>query len=185
MKTVTETITNIVYQSEFLPNVRSINPAFARIIAWADDHPVVWRVVTERRSKAFGLGSCEYIGWAQKSKEPDAILERVWHMHELGEGKSPYHDRDSIFVWRAKFTLEHYQDKKFTGGFFQQHDAKYPRSCLTLDYTPETFSEVLDRFCAWMDRAYDTDHVTINKMTVRTFPGKEAMPCPTTLALTK
>ena len=36
MKTVTETITNIVYQSEFLPNVRSINPAFARIIAWAD-----------------------------------------------------------------------------------------------------------------------------------------------------
>jgi hypothetical protein len=185
MKTVTETITNIVYQSEFLPNVRSINPAFARVIAWADDHPVVWRVVTERRSKAFGLGSCEYIGWAQKSMEPDAILERVWHMHELGEGKSPYHDRDSIFVWRAKFTLEHYQDKKFTGGFFQQHDAKYPRSCLTLDYTPETFNEVLDRFCAWMDRAYDTDHVTINKMTVRTFPGKEAMPCPTTLALTK
>jgi tRNA/tmRNA/rRNA uracil-C5-methylase (TrmA/RlmC/RlmD family) len=93
-------------------------------------------------------------------------------MHELGEGKSPYHDRDSIFVWRAKFTLEHYQDKKFTGGFFQQHDAKYPRSCLTLDYTPETFSEVLDRFCAWMDRAYDTDHVTINKMTVRTFPER-------------
>jgi tRNA/tmRNA/rRNA uracil-C5-methylase (TrmA/RlmC/RlmD family) len=98
-------------------------------------------------------------------------------MHELGEGKSPYHDRDSIFVWRAKFTLEHYQDKKFTGGFFQQHDAKYPRSCLTLDYTPETFNEVLDRFCAWMDRAYDTDYVTINKMIVRTFPGKEAQPC--------
>ena len=94
--------------------------------------------------------------------EPDAILERVWHVHELGEGKSPYHDRDSIFVWRAKFTLEHYQDKKFTGGFFQQHDAKYPRSCLTLDYTPETLEEVLGRFCAWMDRGYETDHVTIN-----------------------
>ena len=50
MKTVTETITNIVYQSEFLPNVRTINPSFARTIAWADDHPVVWRIVTERRS---------------------------------------------------------------------------------------------------------------------------------------
>ncbi|MCX5758622.1 MAG: hypothetical protein NTU83_08980, partial [Candidatus Hydrogenedentes bacterium] len=122
---------------------------------------------------AFGLGSCEYIGWAQKSKEPDAVLERVWHMHELGEGKCPYHDPNSIFVWRAKFTLEHYQDKKFTGGFFQQHDAKYPRSCLTLDYTPETFNEVLDRFCAWMDRAYDTDYVTLNKATVRTFGRKE------------
>ena len=185
MKTVTETITNIVYQSEFLPNVRTINPSFARTIAWADDHPVVWRIVTERRSKAFGLGSCEYIGWAQKSKEPDAVLERVRHMCELGEGKSPYHDSNSIFVWRARFTIEHYQDKRFTGGFFQQHDAKYPRSCLTLDYTPATLQEVLDQFCAWMDRCYDTNHVFINKMFVRTFPGKETAPCPTTSASTK
>lgn len=173
MKTVTEKITNIVYQSEFVPEVRTINQSLARTIAWADDHPVVWRIVIGRKSKAFGLGSCVYIGWAQKSMEPDAILERARHMHELGEGKCPYHDPNSIFVWRAKFTLEHYLDKKFTGGFFQQHDAKYPRSCLTLDYTPETLQEVLDRFCAWMDRCYDTDHVTINKMTVRTFDGKE------------
>jgi len=185
MKTVTETITNIYYESEFMPSVRSINPAFARIIAWADDHPVVWRIVTGRKSKAFGLGSCEYIGWAQKSKETDAVLERVWHMHELWEGKCPYHHPDSIFVWRAKFTIEHFQDKGFSGGFFQQHDAKYPRSCLTLDYTPETLQEVLDRFCAWMDRAYDTDYVTINKMTVRTFPRKEAALCQATLALSR
>lgn len=174
MKTITETITNIYYQSEFLPTVRSINPAFARVIAWADAHPVVWRIVTGRKSKAFGLGSCEYIGWAQKSMQSDAILERVWHMHELAEGKSPYHDPASIFVWRARFTLEHFQDKGFRGGFFQQHDAKYPRSCLTLDYTPETLQEVLDRFCTWMDRAYDTDRVTLNKITVRTFAGKES-----------
>ena len=173
MKTVTETITNVVYQSESMPEIRTTNPSLARAIAWADDHPVVWRIVTGRRSKAFGLGSCEYIGWAQKGMAPDAILERARHMYDLGEGRSPYHDSNSIFVWRAKFTLEHYQDKRFTGGFFQQHDAKYPRSCLTLDYTPETLQEVLDRFCAWMDRCYDTDHVTINKMTVRTFPEKE------------
>ena len=185
MKTVTETITNIIYQSDFMQDVRTINPMFARTIAWADDHPVVWRIVTERRSKAFGLGSCVYIGWAQKSKAPEAVLERIWHMCELWEGKCPYHHPDSIFVWRAKFTIEHYQDKKFTGGFFQQHDAKYPRSCLTLDYTPETLQEVLDRFCAWMDRAYDTDHVAINKMVVRTFPEKEAMPCQATLALSR
>jgi len=185
MKTVTETTTNIIYQSEFLPNVRSINPAFARTIAWADDHPVVWRIVTGRKSKAFGLGSCEYIGWAQKSMESDAILERVRHLHELAEGKSPYHTPDSIFVWRARFTIEHFQDKGFTGGFFQQHDAKYPRSCLTLDYTPETLQEVLYRFCSWMDRAYDTDHITLNKMTVRAFPSKEAPSCPMTLASTR
>ncbi len=176
MKTVTETITNIIYQSEVLQEAHTINPLFARIIAWADDHPVVWRIVIGHKSKAFGLGSCEYIGWAQRAMTPESILERARHMHELWEGKSPYHHPDSIFVWRAKFTLAHYQDKRFTGGFFQQHDAKYPRSCLTLDYTPETLQEVLDRFCAWMDRAYDTDHVTINKQTVRTFPVKET-PC--------
>ena len=174
MKTVTETITNIICQSEILQDLRTTNPSYARAIAWADEHPVVWRIVTGHRSKAFGLGSCEYIGWAQKSMEPDAVLERAWHLIELAEDRSPYHNPDSIFVWRAKFTIEHFQDKGFTGGFFQQHDAKYPRSCLTLDYTPATLQEVLDRFCAWMDRFNDTDHITINKMTVRTFPRKEA-----------
>jgi hypothetical protein len=172
MKTITETITNIIYQSEFLPDVRTINPSFARTIAWADDHPVVWRIVTGRKSKAFGLGSCAYIGWAQKSKEPDAILERVRHLSELASGKSPYHNPDSIFVWRARFTLEHFQDKGFTGGFFQQHDAKYPRSCLSLDYTPATLQEVLEQFCSWMDRCYDTRRVTLNGAAVRTFTGK-------------
>jgi len=174
MRTLTETTTNTVYQSELLPEIRTLNPSLARAIAWADDHPVVWRIVTGRRSKAFGLGSCEYIGWAQRSKKPEAILERARHIHELGEGKPPYHDPNSIFVWRARFTIEHYQDRRFTGGFFQQHDANYPRSCLTLDYTPETFEEVLDRFCAWMDRAYDTDRVTVNGRVVRAFADKEA-----------
>jgi len=173
MKTIAETITNIIYQSESMPSVHSINPAFARTIAWADDHPVVWRIITGRKSKAFGLGSCVYIGWAQRSVQSDALLERARQFHELVSGKSPYHASDSIFVWRARFTIDHFQDKGFTGGFFQQHDSKYPRSCLTLDYTPETLQEVLDHFCAWMDRAYNTDHVTINKMTVRTFGGKE------------
>jgi len=94
-------------------------------------------------------------------------------MHELAEGKSPYHGPESIFVWRAQFTIKHFQDKGFRGGFFQQHDAKYPRSCLTLDYTPETLQEVLDRFCEWMDHAYNTRYLTLNGVTVRTFTGKE------------
>ena len=171
MKTITETVTNIVYQSEFMPEIRTLNPSLGRTIAWADDHPVAWRIVTGRRSKAFGRGSCEFIGWAQRSTEPDAVLERVRHIHELGEGKSPYHCPDSIFVWRARFTMDHYQDRGFTGGFFQQHDAKHPRSCLTLDYTPDTLQEVLDRFCAWMERCHDTRRVTVDGETVRTFGG--------------
>lgn len=173
MKAITETVTNTIYQSECLAKVHTLDPLLARTIAWADSHPVAWRVVTEHRSKAFGRGSCEYIGWAQKSMEPSAIFERVHHFHELVSNTSPYHNEQSIFVWRARFTMEHYQDKGFKGGFFQQHDAKYPRSCLTLDYTPETLQEVLDKFCAWIDQYHDTQRITLNGTTVRTFAGKE------------
>jgi hypothetical protein len=174
MKTLTETIMNVVYQSEILPRIRTSNFSFARIIAWADEHPVVWRIVTGRKSKAFGIDSCEYIGWAQRSMERDAIIERARHLYEIVFRKIPCYTPDSIFVWRANFTIEHYQDKGFTGGFFQQHDARYPRSCLTLDYTLATLEEVLGRFCAWMDPSNETDRVSINGLTVRTFPRKES-----------
>ena len=173
MKTFEQTITTTMYQSEVLVQVQTTNPTLAPIIQWADEHPVVWQVVTTKRSKAFGLGSNQYLGSIQSSIEPGDILERVKHIHDIVECKQPCYTADSIFVWRAKFTLAHYNDKKFTGGFFQQHDAQYPRSCLTLDYTPETYEEVLDRFCAWMDASHDTHHVTINGKTVRTFPREE------------
>ena len=174
MQTTTQVVTERVFRSEVMPEVQTTLPALARTIAWADDHPLVWKVVTGRRSKAFGFGSCVYIGWAQRSKAPDAVLERVGHIHELVECQQPYYAPDSIFVWRARFTIEHYQEQGFKGGFFQQHDAKYPRSCLTLDYTPQTFEQVLDRFCAWMDRYYDTCRITVDGKTVRRF--KEVRP---------
>ena len=174
MQTTTQVVTERVFRSEVMPEVQTTLPALARVIAWADDHPVVWKVVTGRRSKSFGLGSCVYIGWAQRSKAPDAVLERVRHIHELVECQQPYYTPDSIFVWRARFTLEHYQEKGFKGGFFQQHDAQYPRSCLTLDYTPEIFEQVLDKFCAWIDRHYDTCRITVDGKTVRRF--KEVRP---------
>ena len=166
----------VTYESEKFPSVTATNPRLAPAIAWADKYPVVWEIVTNKRSKAFGLGSCEYIGCAQKSNEPGAVLERVRHLHDIVTGMRPGNDPVSIFVWRARFTIRHYRDKGFTGGFFQQHDAKYPRSCLTLDYTPETHREVLDKFCDWMDKYHDTRRITIDGTTVRTYAGKEA-PC--------
>ncbi len=158
-----------VFISEKRPDVCTACPDFEPVIQWADDNPVVWHIITARRSKAFGRGSCVYIGWAQKSMAPDAILERVRHFKELVDGNSPWHNADAIFRWRAQFTLAHYQENGFGGGFFQQHDAQYPRSCLTLDYTPETLEVVLDRFCAWMSRSYATQSVTLDRKTVRRF----------------
>jgi len=174
MEIIEETTTTVVYQSEVEKDVRASLPQLGQVIAWADDHPVVWKIVTGKRSKAFGLGSCVYIGWTQGSKTPDAVLERVRHIYEVLQCERPYYTPDSIFVWRIKFTLEHYEDKGFTGGFYQQHDSRYPRSCLTLDYTPETLEEVLDRFCAWMDRYYDAYRITVDGKTVRRF--KEVVP---------
>ena len=173
MKTHQCTMTYRIFQSDIQPEVATTDPRLAHVLAWADANPVVWDIVTKTRSKAFGLGSCVYIGWAQRSQSPDAILERVRTFKELVEGgEQPggvCEPDESIFVWRARFTLEHYRDKGFTGGLFQQHDANYPRSCLVLDYTPETLEEVLERFCAWMDRFYETKRITIDGKTVRTF----------------
>jgi len=161
-----------VFISETQPEILKTCPDFAEAIQWADDHPLVWDIVTKTRSKAFGRGSCVYIGWAQKSMAPDAILERLRHFKELVDGNSPYHDADSIFRWRAQFTLTHYRETGFRGGFFQQHDAQYPRDCLTLDYTPETLELVLDKFCAWMGRSYATQNVTVDGKTVRLFKSR-------------
>ena len=172
MKTFDKTTTTTVYQSEVLAHVQTTNPNLAIAIQWADEHPIVWQVVTTKRSKAFGLGSNQYIGCAQRGIDSDSILDRVKHIHNIVECKQPCYTPDSIFVWRAKFTIEHFSDKRFTGGLFQQHDAKYPRSCLTLDYTPDTYDDVLDMFCAWMESCHDTKRVTINGKTVRTFPNQ-------------
>lgn len=169
MKIHKHTIVQRTFFSEVQPDISTISPDLGQVIQWADNHPVVWEIVTKTRSKAFGRGSCEYIGCAQRSMSPEAVLERLRHFKNLIEGKSPYHTGDSIFLWRARFTLEHYKEKGFRGGFFQQHDSRYPRSCLTLDYTPETLEEVLDRFCAWMECTYDTQRITVDGKTVRVF----------------
>ena len=158
-----------LFISELRSEICTTCPDLARVIQWADDRPVVWGIVTSTRSKAFGRGSCAYIGWAQNSMAPDAILERVRHFKELIHENDPRQKEDSIFRWRAQFTLHHYQENGFRGGFFQQHDARYPRSCLTLDYTPDTLESVLDRFCAWMDSTYDTQSVTLDGKAVRVF----------------
>jgi hypothetical protein len=177
MKTIEQAVMLRTYQSDVRDGVRTTEPALARVIAWADNRPTVWRIVTGHHSKAFGLGSCEYIGWAQRSTASEAILERARHFMELIEQPGQWSHANSIFTWRAKFTLEHYLDRGFTSGFFQQHDANFPRSCLTLDYTPETFEEVLDKFCAWMDSYYETVRVTVDNRTVRTFHEGRVHPC--------
>ena len=44
-----------LFLSETRPDVYTTCPDLARVMQWADDHPVVWKIVTGTRSKAFGL----------------------------------------------------------------------------------------------------------------------------------
>lgn len=172
MKSETIHKTTTIYRSEQRPEVCTDDQGSADAIAWADQHPHAWKVVTGTKSKAFGRSSCVYIGWAQKSMAPEAILERLEHFHRLATGTEPHLTANHIMCWRARFTFEHYRDAGFTGGFFQQHDATYPRLCLSLDYTPDTLEEVIDRFLQWCQHDYQTARVTVDGKVVRQLGGQ-------------
>jgi hypothetical protein len=150
-ETKTQTITK--YRSEVLPEVATEDPELGRVIAWADENPQVWSAVTKNKSKAFGRNSCEHIGWAQKCDAPEAILERARRLCGTAwpdvHADFLAHGGPSIFSWRGRFTVAHYKDKGFTGGFFQKFDGAFDRDCMSLDYTPATLPQVLRNFMEW------------------------------------
>ena len=166
MKTETIHNTTTVYRSSKRPDVVTDERDLAAAIAWADQHPHAWDIVTHQRSKVFGLGSCVYIGWAQRSMAPEAILERAAHLHRFVVGIEPHLSHDHFLCWRARHTFQHYRDRGFTGGYFQQHDASYPRISLTLDYTPETLPEVVQGFLRWSGNLLSAARVTVDGKTV-------------------
>jgi len=161
------TKTTPTWTSDVRPELHTTEPALADVIAWADAHPCAWDVVTHAKSKAFGLGSCEYIGWAQRRKDPEAVLERARHLHGLATGQDGFQSPASIFAWRARFTLERYREAGFTGGLLHQHDGRHFRLCMTMDYTPETLDGVVDRFVEWCRRDYRTEYITLDCRVVR------------------
>lgn len=167
MLTQSQNLTVVHFVSEVLPEVNTQDTDLGKTIAWADANPFVWKSVTSTRSKAFGRNSCEYIGWAQRSTAPEAVLERARHFHSCVDPNVSrgldYRSRD-IWGWRARFTFEHYQDKGFTGGFFQRFDGRYDRDCMTLDYTPETLPQVVRNFMEWGHvQPLSTDTVKVDR----------------------
>lgn len=165
MRTETKQQATTLYRSERRPDVCTDERELAQAITWADANPHAWDIVTHQRSKAFGLGSSVYIGWAQRSMAPEAILERLSHFHRLATGAEPHLSASHIQCWAARHTFERYRDKGFTGGFFQQHDERHARLCMTLDYTPDTLAEVIDRFIKWCGNLHHTACVTVDGTT--------------------
>jgi hypothetical protein len=160
MDTNTETIDITEYRSTAYPDIRSSNRADVEAIEFIDANPVVIEIVTGDKSKAFGVDSCVYIGWAQKNNSAGAILTKVKTLMRILSGGFYGEREGTIWNWRAHFTFDHYNDKGFKGGFFQAHD-RFPRGCLSLDYTPETLPEVVKWFYGWSCNS-DTQRITID-----------------------
>jgi hypothetical protein len=156
----------VTFTSSVQPALSTEDESLAGAIEWADAHPVAYRIVMGARSAVFGRGSSEYFG-CDRGESAHCILRRLQHL--MGRTKE-----SGIFGWRARFTLEHYDDAGFRGALFQLWDGQYDRSALVLDYTPATLEAVLDQFVAWCDPFYKKVEVRIGKRVVRRFEPETA-----------
>jgi hypothetical protein len=171
------------YVSDVVPEVVGVGDVAASTIAWADANPVVWKIVTGTRSKAFGNNSSTYAGY-ERGDSPTAVLARASYLKdvtsetdttELHETLGTLQRRrvvPNIFVWRVRFTIEHYNDKGFKGGLFQQFDGTYDRGSMYLDYTPKTLDTVVNHFLEWCNTGpsrFPTAAVKLDTKVIKTF----------------
>lgn len=144
MKRIEEVRPVVMFKSDVLPDVVTQDEGEAQIVAWADAHPIVWRIVTETKSRVFGRNATTYHGY-QRGVGGRLALARVRVFREHLETCGPF------WQWRARFALEHYNDKGYRGGHFEQWDGTYTRGGAIVDYTPRLLDEAIDRFMAWCD----------------------------------
>jgi hypothetical protein len=175
MKTYIETIKRKHFVSSVYPDIDVTDAGYVPVIEWADATPNAWDVVRENRSAPWGRKSSEYMGCGHGESAEDVCYRAGHFMNYVTLGRaSKLHGKsgDDFFGWRARFTLTHYKDKGFRGGFFQQWDGEYTRGCHDLDYTPKTLDEVINRFvehCRFDRPDFVTREVWINKKPVRVY----------------
>jgi hypothetical protein len=165
MKTTTRSITITTYISDVVEDISTEDPRYEEVIVWGDANPVAWQIVLGRESKVFGTNANTYPGGRGRA----SALERL----AVFKGEVERVPSDTIFGWRARFTLEHYGEKGFRGGFFQQFDGTFNRNCIDLDYTPATVDRVIERFYAWCKGGpFETAAILLDGKAVRAFgPG--------------
>ena len=146
------------YESEVVDFVKTRDRALAPVIEWADANPLVYRICTEARSKAWGDGSSKYLA-CEHGSSPDAILARLRAFRRYLE--SPI-EPERFETWSARHTLSIYTHKDFRSGFMKQFDGTYDRGCAYVDYTRKTLDEVIQRFRAWCGHMFETRAILLN-----------------------
>lgn len=175
MKTHVETVHRTHYVSEVHPEIDVTDACYVPIIEWADATPNAWAVVRERKSAPWGRDSCTYIACGRSDRPEDVCYRagQLMNYATLGRASAEHGlPPDDFFGWRARFTLAHYRDRGFRGGYFQQYDGKYTRGGHDLDYTPATLDEVVNRFvehCQLVRPDLSTREVWVNKKPVRVY----------------
>ena len=165
MKITEDKITIRTYRSEKYPEIYSKNEKDGEMIKWLDENPVAYFIVTETKSKAFGKNSPFYADWAQNNNSNWAIIEKLTSLKNYLKTEKWIVDtwkNEDTRNYQAKFTLEHYNDEGFTGGFFQQWTGEKAWSGTTFDYTPELFNEVLREFRKWISYDHKTTRITVS-----------------------
>ena len=171
MRTEERVVTTTVYRSETHPELWTEGPVYGEALAWLDANPIAYEIVSTKKSTTFGRGSSTYLGCYQTGSDRVSLVHRISVLRHYALEEP----EDTLHGWRARFTLRHYKDKGFRGGFFQQWDGRYSRGCLDLDYTPETFKKVLARFRAWCDTGcvFPTRRILVDGETVFEDPKLE------------
>lgn len=162
--------TIVTYQSEVCDQARTNSEALAPLIAWADANPIVYRIVTETRSKAFGRGASLYLACDHGMDSSSILgrlktfkreLDRVLSRDELNR-VSGRDDSLNFHQWLATFTFEHYDDPGFRSGYMQQWDGTYDRGCAYVDYIPSALPMIINRFRAWCGSTFETRAVRLD-----------------------
>ena len=164
MKTIDTPIVQRTYQSEIHPEIIGHTEDDGELISYADNLPIVWRIVMGTKSKAFGRYSNRQAGSSRGSNSSSAVIVRIALFREDL-------NKEGFWGWRAAFTLDHHEDNDFKSGFFHQFDGTYGRGCVDLDYTTSTLEECIEQFLAWCDSSYKfpTAALDIDKKRVRTY----------------
>jgi len=172
MKSMPYTESCTVYSSDVCPDVVTRDEREAELIRWADSFcPIVWKIITTNKSKAFGKDSSFYLGGRHTQMSSATILDHLKAFKgELERKQEDVSYPIDFYTWKAHFTLEHFNDKGFTGGFFKQWDGTYDRGCSVLDYTPATLPEVIQRFIQWCGNSFETRAVKVDDKVVWTNP---------------